>query len=173
MLFNTNKKAPLDAAQQLKDAQHILSTLKPVLDKANSNKATYMVSKGFDFIEEYIYYILAIASFIFIFIMNSVFPFHLLGEITERPVFKEQISNTADITNFNLAVKGLVLLIAILFIILGVKKSTIRRHEKLLYDSSIELKKVGKYFIEKEETLSKAMADEAHATPTASPNTTS
>ncbi|MBK7692175.1 MAG: hypothetical protein IPJ31_14080 [Bacteroidetes bacterium] len=61
-MFSSSKKTPHDAQQQLKDAQNILATLQPVLDKVYSNKAMLFLSKGFDGIEEFVYYLLALAS---------------------------------------------------------------------------------------------------------------
>mgnify|MGYP001004971226 CR=1 FL=1 len=157
-MFNSSKKAPHDDQQQLKDAQNILATLQPVLDKVYSNKAMLFLSKGFDGIEEFLYYLLALSSFVFIFIMNTIFPFHLLGEIVNRPIFREQITSTNDINSFHYAVKALVLLIGILFIILGLKKRVIRNNKTILHSAATELKKVSQYFSDKVETLSKLAA---------------
>lgn len=157
-MFNTSKKTPHDDQQQLKDAQNILATLQPVLDKVYSNKAMLFLSKGFDGIEEFVYYLLALASFVFIFIMNTIFPFHLLGEIVSRPVFREQITTADDITSFHFAVKGLVLLIGILFIVLGLKKRVIRNNKTILHGAATELKKAHQYFSDKVDVLSKLSA---------------
>ena len=159
-MFSTSKKTPHDQQQQLSDAKSILATLQPMLDKVYSNKAVLFISKGVDGIEEFIYYLFALGSFVFIFIMNTIFPFHLLGEIVSRPIFKEQITNANDINSFHLAVKGLVLLIGILFIILGLKKRVIRNNKTLLHGAATELKKAGTYFSDKIETLSKLSAPE-------------
>lgn len=159
MLFSNNKKTPHDAQQQLNDAQKILNTLQPALHKVYSNKAMLMMSKGVDWIEEYFYYIVALACFIFIFVMDSIFPFHLLGEIVNRPIFREHVSNANDISSFNVAVKGLVGLVGLLFILLGLKKRVIRNSKNLLHDAGLELKKVEKYFTDKVDTLSKLPPD--------------
>lgn len=163
MKFNTNKKTPHDAEQQVRDAKNMLSTIQPVLNKVYSNKASLMVSKGFDWIEEYIYYIIALGCIVFMFIMDSIFPFHLLGEIVSRPVFREQISNANDINSFNMAVKGLILLIGLLFIALGLKKRVIRKNKNMLYEAGVELKKAEKYFTEKSNSLSKLLAEDPSA----------
>lgn len=154
-MFNSNKQTPHDAQQQIVDGRNILSTLQPVLQSVYSSKAVVLLSKSADWVEEYFYYLVALACFVFIFIMNSIFPFHLLGEIVHRPAFRDQISNENDINSFNLAVKGLVLLIGILFIMLGLKKRVIRRSKGLLQSAGLELKKVEQYFTEKVNTLSK------------------
>ncbi|HMT36489.1 MAG: hypothetical protein IPL09_09955 [Bacteroidetes bacterium] len=170
MMFSSNKKTPHDAPQQISDAQQLLSTLQPALDHVYSNKATLWVSKSFDWIEEFLYYLIASCCFVFIFIMDSIFPFHLLGEIVNRPVFREQISNANDINSFNLAVKGLIVIIGILFILLGIKKRVIRRNKTLIYNASVELKKVEKHLLSKIDELSKLPPETVETTSL--PNTT-
>jgi hypothetical protein len=139
-MFNSNKQTPHDAKQQIVDGKNILSTLQPVLQNVYSNKALLFLSKSVDWIEEFFYYLLALGCFVFIFIMNS-------------------ISNDNDINSFNLAVKGLVLLVGVLFILLGLKKRVIRRSKSLLQAAGLELKKVEQYFTEKVNSLSKLSSE--------------
>lgn len=155
MLFKSKTETPYDNDQQLRDAKNLLLTIQPVVKKVYSNKAVLMMSKGFDWIEEYLYYIFALVCFVFMFIMNSVFPFHVLGEIVENPTTRAHFSNPGDIQNFNLAVKALVCFIGLLFIFLGIKKNVIRKNKTLLYEASKELKNIEIYLMNKVNTLSK------------------
>lgn len=152
--FSSEKNAPFDTKQQLEDTNMLLSSMQPVLEKVHSNKAFVMMSKGFDWIEEYLYYLIAIASIIFIFIMGNIFPFHVLSEIVSKPSVRQQFLTTSDLDTFAFAVKGLFGLIALLFVFLGIKKRTIRKSKDLLYLSSSELKKVETYLLNKQKTLS-------------------
>lgn len=153
MLLNKSKLPTHDAEHQLTDARRILKTLIPFNEKIYRNKASLFISRGFDWAEEIVYYVLAGMSFVFLFVMNSVFPFYILGEIVDRPIFRENISHDNDINTFHVAVKGLVVLIGLLFILLGFKKSAIRAQRRLLNGSAVELKKLENYFREKEESL--------------------
>lgn len=161
MLFNSTKKTPHDAAQQVSDATKLLGSLQPVLQKVYSNKASLLFSSGFHYVGEFLYYIIAIACFGFIFIMNSVFPFHLLGEIVSRPAFRDQISNSNDINSFHFAVKALVALAGILFLMLGMKQRSVRRRSILLHSAGAELKKVETYLNDKIMLLDKLQEEES------------
>ncbi len=161
MLFNSAKKTPHDAKQQIADAQKILETIRPLSEKLHSSIAMRFVSGGFHLIEELLYYLLALACFIFMFILDSVFPFHLLGEIVNRPVFREQISNTSDIQSFNFAVRALVALIGLLFMLLALKKSGTRKKNALLHTAGTEIRKMEQYFSEKVRSLEKVQSEQA------------
>ncbi|MCC6447485.1 MAG: hypothetical protein IT215_02215, partial [Chitinophagaceae bacterium] len=149
--FSSSKNAPFDNEQQLQDAETFLVSIKPILDKVHNNKAVLLMSKGFDWIEEYIYYLIALACFGFLFIMKNIFPFHVLEEMTNKPSVREHFLSANDVDLFALTIKGMIVLIGLLFIFLGTKKRVIRKSKDALYLTSNELKKIETYFQNKKE----------------------
>ena len=151
--FSSNKTTPYDSEQQIKDAESFLNSIKPILDKVHNHKAMLIMSKGIDWIEEYIYYLIALACFAFIFIMKNIFPFHVLEEMTKKPSVREQFLSGNDVDMFALTIKGMIVFIGLFFIFLGTKKRVIRKSKNDLYLTSNELKKIETYFLEKKESL--------------------
>lgn len=153
MLFGKETKLPENAIEQLTECNQLLELITPVVDKVDSNQAVYILSKSWDYLIEYLMYILAAFSFGFIFIMHTVFPFHIMDEILHRDIFKNALSNEGDFKTFNLAIKGLVAFIAILFIVIGWGKRRTRQHRQMLRETSQTLKKIQTQFSEKQKTL--------------------
>lgn len=153
MLFSKEIKLPQNSSEQLNEANEILKTLSPIVQNMYKNKAVQMIGAGFDVIVEYLFYIIGIACFGFAFIMNTVFPFHVLGEIVNNKAYETAISNKGDMETFNLAVKGLVIIIGILFIIIGFARNTARKRNALLHQAGSELKNIEAIFINKKQFL--------------------
>ncbi|MBK8685234.1 MAG: hypothetical protein IPN26_09695 [Bacteroidetes bacterium] len=153
MLFGKEIKLPENATEQLAESNQLLDLITPVVQKVDSNQALYLLGKSWDYLVEYLMYILAALCFGFIFIMHTVFPFHIMDEILHRDIFKNALSNEGDFKTFNLAIKGLVALIAILFIVIGWGKRRTRQHRQMLRETSQTLKKIQNQFSEKQKTL--------------------
>ncbi len=159
MFFQQDKKNIPDAAGQLEEAKQILARIAPVSEQIYSNKAVHFLGKGMDIVMEIIYYIIGVACFGFIFIMNQVFPFHVLGEIMNKSAYKSVVTNVGDMDSFNLAVKGLVVFIGILFIVMGLMKSTSRKQKNMLQLASLELKNIESIFSARKEALEKLVGN--------------
>jgi hypothetical protein len=157
MLFSSEKVAPHDAEQQLKDASKYLETIRPLVHSIYSNRAVHLIGQGMGMFTEFILYLLSIASFLFLFIMNKTFPFYILGEIIDMQIYKEALQSKGDIDAFHLGVKGLVVLIGLLFLSIALIKRSSRHQRALLQQSGKELKAIEDYFTEKTNTLQKLM----------------
>ncbi len=150
---NQNMEMKTPYAQQGIDAQ--LSSIEPLIEAIYQNQAKHVLQKGLDIILEYFYYVLAIALFIFPFVMNTVFPFYVLGEIMQNEVYRQTLGNKGDFDMFNIAVKGLVVMIGWLFLVLGYHKRKDRRYRNLLQQTGKVLKSLEVYFMSRKEELEK------------------
>jgi len=164
MLFSSEKVTPHDAEQQLKDAAKYLQTIRPLVQSIYSNRAMHLIGQGMGIFSEFIFYMLSIASFLFLFIMNKTFPFYILGEIIDLKIYKEALQSKGDIDAFHLGVKGLVVLIGLLFLSIALIKRNSRHQRALLQQSGKELKAIEDYFSEKINTLQKLMP-QTHVEP--------
>ena len=155
MLSFFDKKTPYDAAQQLEDGDHMLASVTPVVQEIHSNRAWYMLGQGTSMLTEGILYVLAVSCFLFLVIMNRVFPFYILGEIIDKRIYEQAMTGRGDIEAFHIAVKALVVLIGILLILMGMMKRQQRIQRSMLQKSGAELRKVEQYFLRKKEELVK------------------
>lgn len=145
MAFFT-KSPDIDVKQLIRENDSRLNELSLLVQRIHGNKALYYLGKGFDYIIEYVCYLLGIASVGFVFIMNSVFPFHILGEIMSKQVLRENIANSSDLNIFDFAVKGLVIVIGVLFVLLGIMKNRLRSKKQMIQDLGKVLKSNESYF---------------------------
>ena len=166
MFFNQEKKTPHDAQQQVQDANQILDRVSPLVKSIYNSKVSFMFGQGVDYFSEFIYYIVAIACFSFIFLMNRIFPFYILSEIIDKKIYKDALTSKGDIDAFHLGVKALVVIIGLLFLLIGLNKRSSRESRTLLKKSGDELKKIEEYFLNKKVDLEKLLS-----TPTSSSNT--
>lgn len=157
MFFQQDKKNIPDATGQLEEAKQILARIAPVSEQIYSNKAARFVGKSLDFMMEILFYLLGVTCVGFVFIMNQVFPFHVLGEIMSRSVYKTVVTNAGDMDSFNIAVKGLVVFIGVLFVIMGMMKNSSRNQKNKLQLASIELKHLETIFSARKEALEKVV----------------
>jgi uncharacterized membrane-anchored protein YhcB (DUF1043 family) len=137
-----------DLQKQMNDNKARLKQMAPIVQSIHSNAAIHFLNKGVDLVLEFLLYIMGVVCFGFVFIMDTIFPFHILGEIVNKPAIRETITNSADLDTFQIAVKGLVILIVILFILLGFLKNSSRQQKAMLQKAGIILKENEKYFVQ-------------------------
>ncbi len=155
MLFNFEKKAPHDAAEQLEDANRLLKTISPLVSNISNNRSLFMIGQGMGMFTEFLLYLIAIVCFFFWMIVNRVFPFYILGEIIDKRIYEDALASKGDIEAFHIGVKALVVIIGILLIVIGMMKRQHRLQRSLLQQSASELKMIEHYFVHKKETLEK------------------
>ena len=167
MLFSKEPKLPQNSSEQLIEANELLNTISPIVQNLYKNKASKWVGTSLDMITTYLLYILGIACIGFIFIMHTVFPFHILGEIMNQKAYETAVSNKGDLQIFNIAIKSLVVMIGLLLIILGFAKNASRKHKNQLIQVGSTLKNIEAMYIKKKQVLdnsiAKASIDELNA----------
>lgn len=157
MFFNSEKKVPHDTAQQLQDADKLLATLSPVVSANQNSRVSFVLGQGADYIGEFLCYIVSLACFGFLFLMSRVYPFYMLSEIVNKRAYIEAMDSKADMDAFEMAIKALVVIIGLLFLLIGMNKRKTRQTRTLLRKSAIELKNIESYFISKKIELEKLL----------------
>lgn len=157
MLFSKEPKLPQNSAEQLTEVNEILKTLTPIVQNLYKNKASQFIGTTLYIISEYFLYILGIATIGFVFIMHTVFPFHILSEIMHQKAYEMAISNKGDLKTFNIAIKALVVIIGVLFILLGFAKNASRKRKNSLIQAGAELKEIETKLLTKKQFLDNAI----------------
>ncbi len=118
-----------------------LLTIEPVIEKHVENRAKHLASKTFSYILEFVMYLLAIVSFIGIFLLISISPFYVLDEMANKREVLQAIGQ-ADIETFTLAIRLMFALFTALFIIIGVLIRRNRVQKSSIYNSAQELRQI-------------------------------
>ncbi len=120
------------------NSEEINKSIQKVIDVLHSNKFSKTINYSILFIIEYTMYILGFASFFFAFIMHKVFPFHVLNDILYKKEVSEYFS-ISELQSFNIGIRAIVLLIAILFFGIAYVVHRIRMREKLVHSTIAQL----------------------------------
>lgn len=118
-----------------------LLTIEPVIERHVENRAKHLASKTFSYILEFSMYLLAIVSFIGIFLLMSISPFYVLDEMANKREVLQAIGQ-ADIETFTLAIRLMFALFTALFIIIGVLIRRNRVQKSSIYNSAQELRQI-------------------------------
>lgn len=131
-----------------------------VLAKIQSNAAVFYLNKGSEVFIEALCYLLALAVFGLIFIMNTIFPFHVMGEILNNSDLKSHISNAHDLNTLNIAIKSMVALVGVLLIIIGLGRRRVRLKNNVIREAAGVVKEYEASLVSQKEVLQKQV-DEA------------
>ena len=159
MFFQKDKSTLEQARLQSNEAGQFLGKIRPIVERNHHHIALHLMGQGFSVVMEMIWYALGILSFAFTFIMNSIFPFYVLGEVVAKKALRDMVATPGDIDTFHWAVKGLVFLIGMLFIALGLSRRSARLRNATLQTSLHTLKQVEDYFQMKKDTADKVLGE--------------
>jgi hypothetical protein len=159
MLFHKDKTTLEQARLISEESGTYLNKIRPIVTTNHHHIALHLMGQGLSVFMEMVWYALGILSFAFTFIMNAVFPFYVLGEVVAKKALRDMVATPGDIDTFHWAVKGLVLLIGILFIALGLSRRSARLRNATLQNSLHELKQVQDYFQAKKDAADRVIAD--------------
>ncbi|MEZ5046773.1 MAG: hypothetical protein R2831_07250 [Chitinophagaceae bacterium] len=127
-LFNKQQNQKIDDTLKIK-------LLFETSEQALSKHKNLFLSKSLDFVFEYLFYLCGLACFVFMFLMTRIFPFYVLSEIELSKHVISTFSNQGDVELFCFAVKAMVGLIGILFIMLGFSYQKARKLKDILTTS--------------------------------------
>lgn len=129
MFFGSSKKNLPVNEEVIVETGVLLNQISPLVRSIHSSTAVFFLGKGVNGLLELVLYLLGLAVIAFIFLMDTVFPFHVLKDINTQAVYHNAIQGEGDIRTFTLAVKGLVVLIGLLIISIGlmIRRSGNRR----------------------------------------------
>lgn len=112
-----------------------------VLSETLGHKFGRMMSTGFGIFIEYILYAVALAVFLFIFIMEKVSPFYILAQMRENETVQDAL-NPYIISNFTFVVQVMIGLIALFILTTALALRRSRRTRSNMQDAIIALRDV-------------------------------
>lgn len=145
-MFGLGKKSSFSTVQQAQDAGRMLQTISPLVNTIYSHGALFAINRGLSMMTEIFFYLVGLACIAFCFIMDSVFPFHILGEIMSKHVYEDAMTNKGELETYGIAVKALVVIIGLLFICIGMLIRNAGNRRVILQQAGKELKAIETYF---------------------------
>lgn len=145
MLFSASKHNLPSTEQQMAEASALQAEIQRLQKEISGSKWLHYIQKGFNHLVELFCYLLGLVCIAFAFIMNTIFPFHMLGEIISKEIYVTAGSGKPDIDAFHFAVKGLVILVGLLIIWMGFMVRKSGKRLGLLLQTGIVLQKTNDY----------------------------
>lgn len=108
-----------------------IKLIDPMATSLRKSTAQRFLSATLNVMMEILMYLLAIGSIAYLFFLDNLGPFYILGKITTTPELKTLFSGT-DLSSFGMAIKGLFVVIAVLFLIIGRMLANIRHKNATL-----------------------------------------
>jgi hypothetical protein len=94
--------------------ENLKSKLSSYIASSRTNSFTQAMNNGLLYIMIIVLGLLALGIVLSVFILNSVFPFHVLSKIEHSDAVLDAIGSRSDAHTFTLAVKGLIITIGLL-----------------------------------------------------------
>jgi hypothetical protein len=120
--------------------QSLIQKIEPTVTKHTSSSFLQIMDKSVSYLGAWTLYILGAACIGFIFIMSSIFPFHVMSKIEYTDAVIAAIGSKGDAQAFVLAIRSLVGLIGILLILWGRNLSKMIAHKNALSETALALK---------------------------------
>lgn len=108
-----------------------IKLIDPMATSLRKSTAQRFLNATLNVVMEILMYLLAIGSIAYLFFLDNLGPFYILGKITSTPEIKTLFSGN-DLSSFGMAIKGLFVLIAVLFLIIGRMLANIRHKNTTL-----------------------------------------
>lgn len=165
MFFGSSKKNLPVNEEVIVETGLLLEKISPLVKSIHSNTAVFFLSKGVNGLIEIFLYLLGLAIIAFIFLMDTVFPFHVLKDINTQAVYQNAMQGKGDIRTFTLAVKGLVVMIGLLIIFIGLMIRRSGNRRDVLQDAGSGLKATETYLLKLQQQMvvTEAPADQKGA----------
>ena len=132
-----------DLLQNFKQQKELINEqikiFEPIAESLSKPAAVHLLGQGTLIFLEIICYALFAGSVAFAFMLNMIYPFYILKDLSNNAGFVTQ-AGVENVLYFNFAIYGFIILIAILFLIIGFNLSSIRRKNKILSVAGKNLK---------------------------------
>lgn len=137
-----------DQKVMIKDQIRLIDPMATSLRKSTAQR---FLNATMNIIMEILMYFLAIASIAFLFFLNNLGPFYLVEKINTTPEVKAMFPSD-DLSNFDMAVKAIFVIFAILFLIIGRMLANIRHKNTTLSLAGKNMKTIsGQHLARKQE----------------------
>ena len=132
-----------DLIQDFKEQKELITAqikiFEPIAASLSKPAAVRLAKQGTLIIFEILCYLLFIGTIAVAIMINIVYPFYILKDLSSN----SEIVNRVGVENvlyFNFAIYGLIILVGLLFLVIGINMSSIRRKNKILSVAGKNLK---------------------------------
>lgn len=108
-----------------------IKLIDPMATSLRKSTAQRFLNATLNVVMEILMYLLALGSIAYLFFLDNLGPFYILGKITSTPEIKTLFPGN-DLSSFGMAIKGLFVLIAVLFLVIGRMLANIRHKNATL-----------------------------------------
>ncbi|RQO30852.1 hypothetical protein DBR32_09040 [Taibaiella sp. KBW10] len=109
-----------------------MTLIDPMATSLRKSTAQRFLNASMNVLMEILMYLLSLGSIIYLFFMNNLGPFFVMGKVAGNPeIVPAKISST-EMEQFDYTVKGMFVLLAILFFIIGRMLANIRKKNSTL-----------------------------------------
>ena len=109
-----------------------IALIDPMATSLRRSMASRFLNASLNILMEAVMYVLSLASIVYLFFMNNLGPFFVMGKMTGYPeIVPGKISST-EMQQFEYSVKGLFVLLALLFLAIGRMLANIRKKNSTL-----------------------------------------
>ncbi|RYD98393.1 MAG: hypothetical protein EOP54_07715 [Sphingobacteriales bacterium] len=133
--INPNQSLYNDLVQDWQEQKAMIKEqiklIDPMATSLRKSTAQRFLSATLNVMMEILMYLLAIGSIAYLFFLDNLGPFYILGKITSMPEMKTLFSGN-DLSGFAMAIKGLFVLVALLFFTIGRMLANIRHKNATL-----------------------------------------
>jgi len=134
-----------DLLQEFREERKMINVqveaLDPLATSLRKPAAQRIISNGGLIGLEILCYLLSLGSIVFIAFMNKIYPFYILADLMYKPQYSNGIGFN-NILYLNIAVYGMVAVMAILFYIIGLTLRRIRQKNSILQMAGNNIKTV-------------------------------
>lgn len=116
-----------------------IKIFEPVAESLSRPAAVHLLGQGTLIVMEIVCYLLFAGTVAFAFLLNMVYPFYVLRDLSSNPALVGNVG-MENVLYFNFAFYGLIILIALLFLIVGFNLNAIRRKNHILSVAGKNLK---------------------------------
>jgi hypothetical protein len=141
-----------DFIEQKKSINEQLILVDPMAASLRKPAAKHLFHNGLIVLLEILVWLLAVGCIAFIFLMDKIYPFYLLNQILHDSSMKEKLNHN-DMMMLIWSIKGLVGLVALLFIFIARMLSTIRNKNTILNVAGRNMKSLAEQMLHRKAVM--------------------
>jgi hypothetical protein len=128
-----------------------IALIDPMATSLRKSTAQRFLNASLNVLMEVLMYVLSLASIAFLFFLNNLGPFYVLCKIQAMPEINARLSSS-ELSNFDLALKALFVVVAVLFFVIGRMLANIRHKNATLSLAGKNMKTIsGQHLVRKTE----------------------
>ena len=142
-----------DWQEQKKLVKEQVILIDPMATSLRKSMAQRFLNASWNVIMEILMYLLSIASIAYIFFINNIGPFYVIDKVATDPEIVRVKVPQMDMDNLGLSLKGIFILLAILFFIIGRMLANIRSKNATLSLAGKNMKTISGQMLQRKSTI--------------------